>query len=222
MCIIKQIHEFGEIMQPIYKIPGYEAFNKYYITKEGEVFSKKSNKFLKQQYKSGYKRVSIGSKKTIRKSFYVHRLVALAYLYFNGCEELTVNHKDENPSNNHKNNLEWLSIADNIRYSHAKSKTFNKPELILKEWNNSTLSLKEFSDLHKVALNTMWDTLNIQAKGKNLRKRRKFDKSERLLIAKCRATGTPLKDVADKYNCSQSMVSKVYKEYTRGELNDLS
>lgn len=209
-------------MHPINTIPGYELFTGYYITEEGEIYSDKTKKFLKQQVRSGYKRISLCSSGGIRKSFTVHRLVALAFHYFDGCEALTVNHKDENPANNHKNNLEWLSIADNIRYSQAKSRTFCNPDEILEEWNTSTLSLKQFSDKHGVAMNTMWDTLNISAKGTNLRKRRKFDKTERLLIAKERAKGTPLKEVAAKFNCAQSMVSKVYGEYTRGELNELS
>lgn len=211
-----------KIMQPIYKIPGYEAFEGYYITEEGEVYSKKTDKFLKQQYRSGYKRVPLSGKNGLRKTFSVHRLVALAYLYFPGCEQLTVNHKDEIPFNNHKDNLEWLSMADNVRYSQQGSKTFDNPDEILEEWNNSDLSLKDFSNKYSVSLNTMWDTLNIHAKGTNLRKRRKFDKAERLLIAKERATGKPLKEISEKYSCSQSMVSKVYGEYVRGELNDLS
>lgn len=209
-------------MQPINTIPGYDLFTGYYVTEEGEIYSDKTKKFLKQQFRSGYKRISLVSSEGVRKCFSVHRLVALAFHYFDGCETLTVNHKDENPANNHKDNLEWLSIADNVRYSHAKSKTFKDPNAILAEWNSSTLNLKEFSGLHGVALNTMWDTLNISAKGENLRKRRKFDKAERLLIAKERAKGIPLKMVADKFKCAESMVSKVYGEYTRGELNDLS
>jgi hypothetical protein len=209
-------------MHPINKIPGYELFAGYYVTEEGEIYSEKTNKFLKQSFRSGYKRIGLCSSDGIRKSFTVHRLVALVFHYFDGCEALTVNHKDENPANNHKNNLEWLSIADNIRYTHAKSRTFSNPDEILEEWNMSTLSLKEFSDKHGVALNTMWDTLNISASGENLRKRRRFDKSERLLIAKERAKGMPLKEVAKKFSCAESMVSKVYGEYTRGELNELS
>jgi hypothetical protein len=209
-------------MQPIYKIPGYESFIGYYVTEDGEIYSDKTKKFLKQQFRSGYKRISLSSFEGTRKSFSVHRLVALAFHYFDGCEALTVNHKDENPANNHKNNLEWLSIADNIRYSQANSRTFDNPDEILAEWNASTLSLKDFSKKHGVAMNTMWDTLNISASGENLRKRRRFDKSERLLIAKERAKGIPLKDVAKKFSCAESMVSKVYGEYTRGELNDLS
>jgi len=209
-------------MHPINTIPGYELFTGYYVTEEGEIYSEKTKKFLKQQFRSGYKRIGLCASDGIRKSFTVHRLVALAFHYFDGCETLTVNHKDENPANNHKNNLEWLSLAENIRYTHAKSRTFDDPNKILEEWNVSTLSLKEFSDKHGVALNTMWDTLNISASNENLRKRRRFDNSERLLIAKERAKGTPLKEVAKKFSCAESMVSKVYGEYTRGELNELS
>lgn len=209
-------------MHPINTIPGYELFAGYFVTEEGEIYSEKTKKFLKQQFRSGYKRISLCASGGVRKSFSVHRIVALAFHYFEGCEALTVNHKDENPANNHKDNLEWLTIADNIRYTHAKSRTFDNPEEILAEWNVSTLSLKEFSDKYGVALNTMWDTLNISAKGENLRKRRKFDKAERLLIAKERAKGIPLKQIAEKFSCAESMVSKVYGEYTRGELNELS
>ena len=209
-------------MKPIYKIPGYELFEDYYVTEDGKIFSKKVNKFLKLQCRSGYLRVSLSTTDKKRKTFSVHRLVALSYKYFDGCESLTVNHKDENPINNHKDNLEWLSIADNIRYTHKKSKTFENPDLILEEWNNSCLTLKEFSNKYNVALNTMWDTLNIHATGINLRKRRKFDKAERLLIAKERARGLSLKEIAYKFKCSESMVCKVYSEYLRGELNDLS
>lgn len=209
-------------MHPINTIPGYEPFIGYFVTEEGEIYSEKTEKFLKQQFRSGYKRINLCAAGGVRKSFSVHRLVALAFHYFDGCEKLTVNHIDENPANNHRDNLEWLTMADNIRYTHAKSRTFDNPDEILDDWNTSTMSLKEFSNKYNVAMNTMWDTLNISAKGDNLRKRRKFDKAERLLIAKERAKGTSLSLVAEKFKCSESMVSKVYGEYTRGELNDLS
>jgi hypothetical protein len=49
------------------------------------------------------------------KTFLVSRLVALAWCdgYADG---LTVNHKDGDPMNNHPDNLEWISLADNIRH----------------------------------------------------------------------------------------------------------
>lgn len=50
-----------------------------------------------------------------RKSFFVHRLVAMAFVkgYQDGFE---VNHKDENPRNNRWDNLEWVTHDDNIHY----------------------------------------------------------------------------------------------------------
>ena len=49
------------------------------------------------------------------KTFLVSRLVAMTWCdgYADG---LTVNHKDGNPLNNDCSNLEWISLAENIRH----------------------------------------------------------------------------------------------------------
>lgn len=47
------------------------------------------------------------------KSFLVHRLVASAFIPCPG-EAMTINHIDENPSNNRIDNLEWCSLGENI------------------------------------------------------------------------------------------------------------
>lgn len=52
------------------------------------------------------------------KSFLVHRLVAKAFIP-NPDNLETVNHKDENITNNRADNLEYLSVADNVRYGTA-------------------------------------------------------------------------------------------------------
>lgn len=49
------------------------------------------------------------------KDFLVARLVAMTFLG-EPPEKFTVNHKDGNRMNNHIENLEWLSLADNIRH----------------------------------------------------------------------------------------------------------
>lgn len=68
----------------------------------------------------GYKKVHFQDKritnKYFRRSFYIHRLVAEAFLENpNNLEE--VNHKDFNRSNNQLSNLEWCSGKQNRDYS---------------------------------------------------------------------------------------------------------
>lgn len=52
-----------------------------------------------------------------RKDLLVARIVCMT---FHGVvdDDLTVNHKDGNRFNNHINNLEWLTIGDNIRHGY--------------------------------------------------------------------------------------------------------
>lgn len=75
----------------------------------------------------GYLRLGL-KKDGITKSYFVHCLVAQAFL--GDANGLTVNHKDENKKNNSVENLEYLSIGENIRYGtgiqrSAKSRTDN-------------------------------------------------------------------------------------------------
>lgn len=50
------------------------------------------------------------------KSFLIYRLVAQEFLEFPKDKKMTVNHKDGNRLNNNLDNLEWLSLKDNIRH----------------------------------------------------------------------------------------------------------
>lgn len=63
----------------------------------------------------------------------IHRLVAETFIA-NPNNYDTVNHKDENKLNNCVDNLEWLSVENNNRYSNSKMLTKEKvlqmPELI--------------------------------------------------------------------------------------------
>lgn len=72
---------------------------------------------------NGYLVVGLYDNGSIRR-FYVHRLVAYAFLGEN--KNLTVNHKDENKLNNNILNLEYMTIAENIRYSAKRAKKKNK------------------------------------------------------------------------------------------------
>lgn len=64
--------------------------------------------------KDGNHRVSLW-KNGKEKTMLVHRLVGMAWIP-NPNNLATINHKDGNRYNNNINNLEWLSIGDNIRH----------------------------------------------------------------------------------------------------------
>lgn len=82
------------------------------IDVEGNVFAPDGSQ--RTQYFDGtYLKVSY------KKKFYkVHRMMAEAFL---GNLHLTVNHKDGDRCNNHLNNLEMLSLLDNLEHAFANN-----------------------------------------------------------------------------------------------------
>ena len=111
-----------EIFKPI---KGYEGY--YEVSNLGRVksYSYKGTKILKPAItKNGYLNVvfCINQRKEHK---LVHRLVAETFIP-NINNYSTVNHKDENKLNNCVENLEWLSVEDNNRYSNHKMLTKDK------------------------------------------------------------------------------------------------
>lgn len=87
----------------------------YKVSNTGRVFGK--TRELKQRLdKCNYPTVTIGNKNN-RTRVRVHRLVLLAFNPVEGMENLEVNHKDYDRSNNNLDNLEWLTHEENVRYS---------------------------------------------------------------------------------------------------------
>jgi hypothetical protein len=105
-------------MKEIWKdIPGYIGL--YQVSNCGQVKSLNYNrtsieKLLKHGYnKDGYLHVSL-SKNGKYKTITIHKLVAMAFLGHvqDGCKTV-VNHIDNNPINNHIDNLELVSVRYN-------------------------------------------------------------------------------------------------------------
>ena len=94
-------------------IKDYEGL--YAITRDGKVWSYRSNKFLKHSNNGkGYYQISL-CKDGKGKNYLIHRLVAEAFIP-NPLGLPQVNHKDENPQNNCASNLEWCDAKYNANY----------------------------------------------------------------------------------------------------------
>lgn len=111
----------------------YDYTGLYEVSNLGRVRSfHKGGRILKiTTDKLGYKHARL-YKNGENKLFQVHRLVATAFI-FNPNKLPMVNHKDENPSNNQVENLEWCDAQYNTQYSSYKWKGKPKKD----EWKQS-------------------------------------------------------------------------------------
>ena len=101
----------------------------YFISNFGRVFSKKSNKVMKNRVvsKNGYQQITLDNSQLL-----VHRLVAQAFIP-NPNNLPCVNHKDENPGNNDFRNLEWCTYKYNSNYGTNPSRHSKK---MIDRYNN--------------------------------------------------------------------------------------
>lgn len=103
-------------------VVGYEGL--YLVSREGDVYSIKNKRLLSQKkYYNGtlnkkiYRMVRLCDKLSGRanKDYYVHRLVATAFIP-NPESKDEVNHIDGNPENNSVDNLEWTTHKENMNH----------------------------------------------------------------------------------------------------------
>lgn len=104
-------------------IDGYDGV--YQVSSEGRVRSFQCNKckILNCHIVVKTKHLKIGLyKDKKRKHYYVHKLVAKAFLP-NPNSYTEVNHKDENPLNNNVENLEWCTHRYNMTYGTCQERS---------------------------------------------------------------------------------------------------
>ena len=90
-----------------------EGYDDYIIDTNGNIFSLKLNRYLRQNISTkGYCKVSLNKDK-YRREYAVHRLVAMSFIP-NPLNKPQVNHIDGNKLNNCLNNLEWVTGSENI------------------------------------------------------------------------------------------------------------
>ncbi len=102
-------------MKQIYDYPNY------YIVKDGRVYSKARKAYLKPvKNASGYSYVTLSMSGRKKKNCYVHRLVIEHFI--EKVEGKTqVNHKNKNRSDNFLENLEWVTVSENMKHANKKA-----------------------------------------------------------------------------------------------------
>ena len=145
-------------------IPNYPEYS---ITTDGKVFSHKKpggngrGKVLDYSYKreleprlgrGGYLKVVLEAGTDRSRHTSIHRLVAETFIP-NPHNYDTVNHINEDKTDNKVENLEWMSNADNVEYSQAKVRLIETPtgETIevfnLTKWCREVLGLKSSGNM---------------------------------------------------------------------------
>lgn len=166
-------------MKEIWKaIPDYEGY--YEVSDTGKVRSitrtiidsNGRSYTYKGQEKSpsivrGYYRIQL-SKNGITKAYFIHRLVALAFLP-NPNNLPIINHKDENPLNNNVDNLEWCTQEYNNAYgtkNERQSLTKSHPVIMCDK--NTHKPIREFINARVAAehFNGTPSNINVVLKGK--------------------------------------------------------
>jgi hypothetical protein len=95
------------------KIEGMENYNFYYVDMNGDIYSHKYKNLRKLRTNSlsgkgkSYQVIRLSDGKGNIKGFYVHRIVAAAFLP-NHTDSWGIRHKDGDVTNNALENLEWL------------------------------------------------------------------------------------------------------------------
>lgn len=114
-----------------------EGYSDYLVDKHGNVYSIKGKKIKPKKSKTGYLYVGLYTN-TKRCFIPIHRLVAIQFLP-NPENKCCVNHKDGDKENNNVNNLEWVTMSENMKHAY-KNELVKIPGLKGEKHGRSKLS----------------------------------------------------------------------------------
>ena len=125
--------------------------NSYLISNFGRVFSKLKNGILSPALSNGYLTIQLVTESGIRKTFYIHRLVALAFIYNQNPDILIeVNHKNLKRSDCFYQNLEWVTKRDNILHELANKDHNIQQDEANKKWSDGSTTYGENNGMAKL------------------------------------------------------------------------
>jgi len=147
-----------ELWKPVCLLPTMEDIHPSFLvsnlgrlrTKTGKISNTNPRK------EDGYIRPTLYTEEGKRKLFFLHRLVALAFV--DGYkEDLQVNHIDENKANNHFSNLEWTTAKENVNHgtrTERMAETRSQPvEALDPETGDCVLVFKSTQHAHEFGFN---------------------------------------------------------------------
>ena len=93
-----------------------DGYKNYQVSNTGIVKNSKTGKIRAVVKRRGYDSVKLSSEGK-EKTFFVHRLVALAFIPNDNPKRKQVNHKDGDHYNNHVDNLEWVTAKEDTKHA---------------------------------------------------------------------------------------------------------
>lgn len=139
-----------------------DGFPEYSITKSGKVYSHKRKRFLEVNLLDGYERVYITNSEG-RSGFMMHQLVGKTFIKNDDPEhKLQVDHLNGIKTDNHMENLEWVTNQENNRRKGLRQKAANATKVATEKSEKISLNkvVKEYDkidldkgDEEKVILN---------------------------------------------------------------------
>lgn len=169
-------------------------------------YIQKEKILLQSNTSTGYKKIELtkGGKK---KSFKIHRLVAIAYIH-NPKNKPSVNHINGNPIDNNVSNLEWCTQRENMLHAYDiglnKRNVINK-ELLKNMYYNQNKSMNNIAI--ELGLTKSIVSNNMKRYGFKGLKRSMYGLTKSFI---CKELETKKQfEIAKEIGCSQSLISKI-------------